>query len=237
MIYLYIRDMLLRYRLGGQSAESLDELLVIHLFGRPMGWRAWGYRRPAVVVLGAWVVSQCCRRQPDAGGGREWSERVADSEEPCKSSEWAELCGLRWSDIDEDGPGLTLRQTIVEVTRSQVTAQQVACPVCAGEHVGRLFKRPKSRRGRRWVPLARPARAAFDCHREAQQNEQAYLEGIAFLILTGAGEENRTLTVSLGTVERAGPRRRCGQSLRSGRVWPGLRWPRGWPVDGPRWVH
>jgi integrase len=87
----------------------------------------------------------------------------------------AELCGLRWSDIDDDGAGLTVRQTIVEVTRSQVTPDLIQCPVCGEEHVGRLFKRPKSRAGRRWVPLAAPAREALERHRKAQQEEKDYL--------------------------------------------------------------
>jgi integrase len=87
----------------------------------------------------------------------------------------AELCGLRWSDIDEDGAGLTVRQTIVEVSRRQVTRQQAACPVCGEEHVGRLFKRPKSKKGRRWVPLSGPARDALERHRKAQQEERDYL--------------------------------------------------------------
>jgi len=87
----------------------------------------------------------------------------------------AELCGLRWSDIDEDGAGLTVRQTIVEVTRSQVEAGQIACPVCGAEHVGRLFKRPKSRAGRRWVPLAGPARDGLDRHHKAQREESEWL--------------------------------------------------------------
>lgn len=87
----------------------------------------------------------------------------------------AELCGLRWSDLDDDGAGLTVRLTIVEVTRSQVTPEQIACPVCGAGHVGRLFKPPKSRAGRRWVPLAGPARDAFDRHRKAQQEEREWL--------------------------------------------------------------
>ncbi len=58
----------------------------------------------------------------------------------------AELCGLRWSDIDPDGAGLRVRQTIVSVTRKQITPQQAACPACAAEHVGRLFKHPSRAR-------------------------------------------------------------------------------------------
>jgi integrase len=87
----------------------------------------------------------------------------------------AELCGLRWSDIDEDGAGLTVRQTIVEVTRSQVTAGQTYCRLCREDHVGRLFKSPKSRAGRRWVPLARPAQGALARHRTWQRKEQEFL--------------------------------------------------------------
>lgn len=48
----------------------------------------------------------------------------------------AELCGLRWSDIDSDGtPGLTVRLTNVAVTRKEVTPEQARCPICAAEHV------------------------------------------------------------------------------------------------------
>ncbi len=87
----------------------------------------------------------------------------------------AELCGLRWSDIDTNGAGLRVRQTIVSVTRTQVTPEQAACPVCAEVHVGRLFKAPKSRKGRRWVPLAVPAQDALTRHRAKQQDEREFL--------------------------------------------------------------
>ncbi len=80
----------------------------------------------------------------------------------------AELCGLRWSDIDDDGAGLTVRQTVVEVSRGQLTDAQRVCPYCAGEHVGRFFKRPKSKAGRRSVPLAGPAQQALARHRLVQ---------------------------------------------------------------------
>ena len=87
----------------------------------------------------------------------------------------AKLCGLRWADIDQDGAGLAVRQTIVEVTRSQVTSAQIRCPVCGEEHVGRLIKRPKSRARRRWVPLARPAQDALSRHRRTQDQEREFL--------------------------------------------------------------
>jgi integrase len=86
----------------------------------------------------------------------------------------AELCGLRWSDIEPSGAGLRVRQTIVSVTRTQVTPEQAACPVCGEMHVGRLFKVPKSRRGRRWVPLAVPAQEALTRHREVQWEEREF---------------------------------------------------------------
>ncbi len=84
----------------------------------------------------------------------------------------AELCGLRWSDIDTNGAGLRVRQTIVSVTRNQVTSEQAACPVCGEVHIGRLFKAPQSRKGRRWVPLAAPAQDALARHRQAQRQER-----------------------------------------------------------------
>ncbi|MGF1654840.1 MAG: tyrosine-type recombinase/integrase [Actinomycetales bacterium] len=104
----------------------------------------------------------------------------------------AELCGLRWSDVDPDELGITVRQTVVEVARSQVTEAQQACPVCAGVHVGRLIKPPKSARGRRWVPLAGPARAALAAHQLAQAEERAdfgadYADhGLVFCTIDGA---------------------------------------------------
>lgn len=85
----------------------------------------------------------------------------------------AELCGLRWSDVDEDGSGVEIRQTIVELTRSQARLGDLVCPTCGREHVGRSFKRPKSRAGRRWVPLAPPAQAGLVAHRLAQADERA----------------------------------------------------------------
>lgn len=83
-----------------------------------------------------------------------------------------ELCGLRWQDLDEDNLGLRVRQTVVEVSSNQVTSGQAVCKVCGEVHIGRLFKEPKSRAGRRWVPLAAPARESLLAHREAQQAER-----------------------------------------------------------------
>ena len=83
-----------------------------------------------------------------------------------------ELCGLRWSDIDEDGTGLTVRQTVVSLTRGQARPGDLDCPICGREHIGRLFKSPKSKAGRRWLPLASPARQALAGHRERQAEER-----------------------------------------------------------------
>jgi hypothetical protein len=58
------------------------------------------------------------------------------------------------------------------VIRKEVTPEQARCPICGAEHVGRLLKPPKSRAGRRWVPLAAPAQAALARHRAAQQDER-----------------------------------------------------------------
>jgi integrase len=87
----------------------------------------------------------------------------------------AELCGWRWSDFDANGAGLRVRQAIVSVTRTQVTPEQAARPVCAEVHVGRLFKAPKSRKDRRWVPLAVPAQDTLTRHRAKQQEEREFL--------------------------------------------------------------
>jgi integrase len=86
----------------------------------------------------------------------------------------AELCGLRWSDLDPDGGGVTVRLTNVCVTRKEVTPEQAACPICGAIHVGRLLKRPKSRAGRRWVPLAKPAQEALARHRVAQKERRIF---------------------------------------------------------------
>ena len=84
----------------------------------------------------------------------------------------AELCGLRWSDLDPDGAGLTVRLTNVAVTRKDVTPEQAGCPICGAVHVGRLLKPPKSQAGRRWVRLAAPAQQALVRHRAAQRIER-----------------------------------------------------------------
>lgn len=84
-----------------------------------------------------------------------------------------ELCGLRWSDLDADGSGAWIKQTIVDLTRSQAGPGDLICPVCGAEHIGRHFKRPKTSKGRRWVPLAGPAKRTLEAHRSAQLEERA----------------------------------------------------------------
>jgi integrase len=83
----------------------------------------------------------------------------------------AELCGLRWSDLDEGGPGLTVRQTIVEPTCNQARPGDLTSATCGEVHVGRYVKTPESKQGRRWIPLAPPASTALATHRVAQQAE------------------------------------------------------------------
>jgi integrase len=83
-----------------------------------------------------------------------------------------ELCALRWSDLDPDGQGLSVRHNLVEVARDQIPAEQRRCMICGDEHVGRVFKGPKSRAGRRWVPLAAPAQTALSRHRADQALER-----------------------------------------------------------------
>jgi integrase len=121
----------------------------------------------------------------------------------------AELCGLRSCDLDDDGAGLTVRQTVVEVTRSKVTAEQIACPVCGREHVGRLLKAPKSKKGRRWVPLARPAQDALARHRKAQREERDYLSedyqhhGLVFCDVMGIPLRPGSVTLAFETHAKA----------------------------------
>lgn len=91
----------------------------------------------------------------------------------CTGLRRAELCGLRWCDLDPDEAGARIQQTVVELTRSQAGPGDLVCPSCGAEHVGRLLKRPKSRAGRRWVPLAGPAREALRAHRRRQHDERA----------------------------------------------------------------
>jgi integrase len=87
----------------------------------------------------------------------------------------AELCGMRWSDIDRDGVGIQIQQTLITVNRRELKPEERVCPVCGAEHVSRLFKSPKTGRSWRWVPFAAPARAALDAHKVAQAAERELL--------------------------------------------------------------
>lgn len=92
----------------------------------------------------------------------------------------AELCGLRWSDLDDDGSGLVVRQTIVEAASKDLREQDRVCTACGVEHTSLLIKRPKSRAGTRWVPLVGAAQAALAVRRLAQDSErQACGDGYA----------------------------------------------------------
>jgi integrase len=88
----------------------------------------------------------------------------------------AELCGARWSDLDDDGCGITIRQTCVELSRNQaLRPEDLICSTCGEVHVGRILKTPKTSRSWRWVPFAAPARAALDAHKVAQAAEREML--------------------------------------------------------------
>lgn len=78
----------------------------------------------------------------------------------------AELCGLRWKDVDTDGGGLVVRQTIVEAASKDVRPEDRVCTLCGREHTGLLVKSPKSRAGSRWVPLVLAAQAALEVRRQ-----------------------------------------------------------------------
>jgi integrase len=80
----------------------------------------------------------------------------------------AELLGLRWSDIDTDLSGASIRQVLVAV------AGEHSCLSCGEKHRG-CFLKPttKSIAGARWVPLVPPAREALTTHRQRQAEQRA----------------------------------------------------------------
>lgn len=84
-----------------------------------------------------------------------------------------EIAGLRWRDVERDGTALTVNQTFVEVSRNQLTDEQRRCPWCRNEHRGLLRKSPKSRKGRRVVPLVDAAQVALGLHRQGQDAARA----------------------------------------------------------------
>ena len=77
-----------------------------------------------------------------------------------------ELLGLRWRDVDLDGRGLTVRQSLSGL------AGEHPCGVCGGSHRGRRFKEPKTEAGARWVPLVDTTVSALLSHRAAQEWER-----------------------------------------------------------------
>jgi integrase len=82
----------------------------------------------------------------------------------------AELCGLRWIDVDtaDRHPGITVRQTVPAL------AGRHRCSLCGGSHTGAFIKAsPKSDAGARWVPLVAEAVDALKVHRVRQEAEQA----------------------------------------------------------------
>ena len=84
----------------------------------------------------------------------------------------AELCGLRWSDLDGDGTGLTVRQSVVEAASKDIAPADRVCASCGRQHTSLLVKQPKSRAGHRWVPLVGAARDALAVRRRAVEVER-----------------------------------------------------------------
>lgn len=122
----------------------------------------------------------------------------------------AELCGVRWSDLDDDGTGLTVRQTCVELTRNQaIRPEDLVCPTCGQVHVGRVLKTPKTLKGWRWVPLAAPAQAALAAHREAQEAEREMFgdgyddHDLIFCLIDGAPLRPTNVTTSFKAAAKA----------------------------------
>lgn len=115
----------------------------------------------------------------------------------------AELCGARWSDLDEGWSGLTVRQTCVELTRNQaLRPEDLICRTCRAVHIGRVLKCPKTQKGWRWIPLAAPAQAALAAHREAQQAEREMFgddyddHDLIFCLIDGAPLRPTTVTTA-----------------------------------------
>lgn len=77
-----------------------------------------------------------------------------------------ELLGLRWTDLDGDGHGVTVQRSLSGLAGAH------PCEVCGGTHRGRRFKSPKTDRGFRWVPLVGSAATALQQHRAAQAAER-----------------------------------------------------------------
>lgn len=96
-----------------------------------------------------------------------------------------ELLGLRWEDVDLDGRGLTVRQSLSGL------AGEHSCRICGGKHRGRRFKAPKTDAGLRWVPLVDTTVSALLTHRAAQEWErqqwgEAYRDhGLVFALEDG----------------------------------------------------
>jgi len=122
-----------------------------------------------------------------------------------------ELCGLRWSDLDAGYVGLTVRQTLVEVSDKNIPEDRRTCSYCGASHTGLMFKGPKSRAGRRWLPLAQPAREALQAHRAVQLEEQAeFGDGYSDHGLVFCSPDGRPLRPGAVTTMFVGHAAKCG---------------------------
>jgi len=89
---------------------------------------------------------------PDAGRPVYEARCPASTTTSCSEPPWrspstidsyrrAELCGVRWADIDSDGGGVQVEQSIVDLSRGQAGAVDFTCPTCGKEHPGRVTVR------------------------------------------------------------------------------------------------
>ncbi len=95
----------------------------------------------------------------------------------------AELCGLRWQDLDADGGGLVVRQTIVEAASKDVRPKDRVCLACGREHIGLLAKEPEVARRQSLGPAgsSSPSRSRSAVNRSPWSAKRA---GMITLITT-----------------------------------------------------
>jgi integrase len=107
--------------------------------------------------------------------------------------------------LDDDGAGITIRQTCVELTRNQAwRPEDLLCRTCGKVHVGRILKTPKTKRSWRWAPLPVPAQSALAAHRKAQESEREMFgedyddHDLIFCLPDGVPLRPKTVTEAFG---------------------------------------